>query len=299
MSFNDKAQLDTSQVTSGGGRGRSVAVGGGVGGTLVVIVLTLIFGGNILGDGSSAFDPSNVIQSGQGVSGPDLTQCKTGADANREADCRIVGTVNSVQDYWADAMPASLNRQYTQAKTVIYSGSAQSACGTASNAVGPFYCPTDKHVYIDASFFDELTSRFGADSGALAQEYVVAHEYGHHVQDILGILGRAQSSATGAQSGSVRIELMADCFAGVWAQHAATTQDAGGNSLVKPLTNADVASALSAASAVGDDRIQKASSGRVNPESWTHGSSKQRQTWFLNGYRSGDSNRCDTLSGTI
>ncbi len=299
MSFNDNAQLDTSQVTSGGGRGRSVAVGGGVGGTLVAIVLALLFGGNILGDGSSAFDPADVIQSGQGASGPDLTQCKTGADANREADCRIVGTVNSVQDYWADAMPASLNRQYTQAKTVIYSGSTQSACGTASNAVGPFYCPTDKRVYIDASFFDELTTRFGADSGALAQEYVVAHEYGHHVQDILGVLGRAQSSATGAQSGSVRIELMADCFAGVWAQHAATTQDAGGNSLVKPLSNADVASALSAASAVGDDRIQKASSGRVNPESWTHGSSKQRQTWFLTGYRSGDPNRCDTLSGTI
>jgi len=204
-----------------------------------------------------------------------------------------------VQDYWADAMPASLNRQYTQAKTVIYSGSTQSACGTASNAVGPFYCPTDKRVYIDATFFDELTSRFGADSGALAQEYVVAHEYSHHVQDILGILGKAQSSATGAQSGSVRIELMADCFAGVWAQHAATTEDAGGNTLVKPLSDADVASALSAASAVGDDRIQKESSGRINPESWTHGSSKQRQTWFLNGYRSGDPNRCDTLSETI
>lgn len=299
MSFNDNAQLDTSQVTSGGGRGRTVAVGGGIGGTLVVIVLTLIFGGNVLGDGSSAFDPSEIIQSGQSASGPDVTQCKTGADANREDVCRVVGTVNSVQDYWTDAMPASLNSQYTQAKTVIYSGSTQSACGTASNAVGPFYCPTDKRVYIDASFFDELTSRFGAASGALAQEYVVAHEYGHDVQDILGILGKAQSSATGAQSGSVRIELMADCFAGVWAQHAATTEDAGGNTLVKPLSNADVASALSAASAVGDDRIQKESSGRVNPESWTHGSSKQRQTWFLNGYRSGDPNRCDTLSGTI
>jgi len=299
VSFNDNAQLDTSQVTSGGGRGRTVAVGGGIGGTLVVIVLTLIFGGNVPGDGSSAFDPSEIIQSGQSASGPDVTQCKTGADANREDVCRVVGAVNSVQDYWTDAMPASLNSQYTQAKTVIYSGSTQSACGTASNAVGPFYCPTDKRVYIDASFFDELTSRFGADSGALAQEYVVAHEYGHHVQDILGILGKAQSSATGAQSGSVRIELMADCFAGVWAQHAATTEDAGGNTLVKPLSNADVASALSAASAVGDDRIQKESSGRVNPESWTHGSSKQRQTWFLNGYRSGDPNRCDTLSGTI
>jgi predicted metalloprotease len=299
VSFNDNAQLDTSQVTSGGGRGRTVAVGGGVGGTIVVIVLTLLFGGNVLGNGSSAFDPTDIIQSGQGGSGPDLTQCKTGADANREADCRVVGTVNSVQDYWADAMPASLGRQYTQAKTVIYTGSTQSACGTASNAVGPFYCPTDKRVYIDSSFFDELTNRFGADSGALAQEYVVAHEYGHHVQDILGILGKAQSSATGAQSGSVRIELMADCFAGVWAKHAATTDDAGGTALLEPLTDKDVASALSAASAVGDDRIQQASSGRVNPESWTHGSSKQRQTWFLNGYDTGDPNRCDTLSGTI
>jgi len=299
VSFNDNAQLDTSQVTSGGGRGRGIAVGSGVGGTIVVVLLTLLFGGNVLGGGSSAFDPSDVLQSGQEVNGPDLTQCKTGADANREADCRIVGTVNSVQDYWAAAMPTAFNRQYTQVKTVIYSGSTQSACGTASNAVGPFYCPTDKRVYIDASFFDELTTRFGADSGALAQEYVVAHEYGHHVQDVLGVLGNAQSSPSGAQSGSVRIELMADCFAGVWAQHAATTDGAGGTALLKPLTDADVASALSAASAVGDDRIQKASSGRVNPESWTHGSSKQRQTWFLTGYRSGDPNKCDTLSGTI
>ncbi len=154
-------------------------------------------------------------------------------------------------------------------------------------------------MYIDASFFDELTSRYGADSGALAQEYVVAHEYGHHVQDQLGLLSRAQSGGTGADSGSVRIELMADCFAGVWAKHAASTEDADGDTLLKPLTEKDVASALSAASAVGDDRIQSAAGAKVNPESWTHGSSKQRQTWFMTGYRSGDPNRCDTLSGSI
>jgi predicted metalloprotease len=178
---------------------------------------------------------------------------------------------------------------------VLYSGRTQSACGTASNAVGPFYCPTDGKVYIDASFFDELTTRFGADDGALAQEYVVAHEYGHHVQDMFGTLAAAQSDREGATSGSVRVELQADCYAGMWARSAATTEDAQGKTYLKPLTQQDIASALSAAAAVGDDRIQSQASGRVDPESWTHGSSAQRQRWFTVGYKYGDLDRCNTL----
>ena len=208
--------------------------------------------------------------------------------------CRVVGTVNSVQDFWADEL-ARGGAQYEPARTTLYSGQTQSACGPASNAVGPFYCPTDKHVYIDASFFDELTTRFGADDGALAQEYVVAHEYGHHVQDLLGNLGAAQADAQGQSSGSVRVELQADCYAGMWARGAASTQDAQGHTYLKPLTRQDIASALSAASAVGDDRIQKAATGEVNPETWTHGSSAQRQRWFTVGYQYGDLDRCDTL----
>ncbi len=291
MSFNDDAQLDTSQVLSGGGGGRGgVAVGGGAG--LILLILGLVFGVDTSGITGS---PGQPVEPGQRTVG---RQCKTGADANRDAECRVIGTVNSLQDYWADALPKDAGRAYPPAKTVLYQGQTQSACGTASNQVGPFYCPTDKRVYIDASFFAELTDRFGADDGALAQEYVVAHEYGHHVQDVLGVLGAAQQDRQGADSGSVRIELMADCLAGVWANHASTTQDAGGRTFLKPLTQSDIESALSAAAAVGDDRIQKASQGRVDPESWTHGSSEQRQRWFSTGYRQGDLNACDTLNAT-
>jgi predicted metalloprotease len=233
------------------------------------------------------------VQAGGSQAG-DFSQCRTGADANRDAQCRVIGTVNSVQAYWATELPRH-GTAYSPANTVLYSGSTQSRCGTASNQVGPFYCPLDRKVYIDASFFNELTSRFGADDGALAQEYVVAHEYGHHVQDLLGVLDAAQSDPQGADSGAVRVELMADCLAGVWARHATETKDAQGDAFLAPLTRKDIASALSAASAVGDDRIQRAAQGRVTPESWTHGSSAQRQKWFTTGYQNGALDSCDTL----
>ncbi|MGH3459039.1 KPN_02809 family neutral zinc metallopeptidase [Aeromicrobium sp.] len=291
MSFEEGAGLDTSQVT-GGGRGGAI-IGGGIG-SLVLVLVGLFFGVDLSGVTGSPFDPDQVTPGGD-QSG-DFSHCKTGADANRDVECRIIGTVNSVQDYWSEALPAELNRQYRPAKTVIYSGSTQSACGTATSQTGPFYCPSDERIYIDASFFDDLTNRFGADNGALAQEYVVAHEYGHHVENVLGLLARAQDGRTGPTSGGVRIELMADCFAGVWANHASTTEDADGNTLLKPLTDRDVKSALSAAAAVGDDRIQQSSGGGVNPDTWTHGSSESRQRWFLTGYKSGSPDQCDTFS---
>ena len=293
MSFEEGAGLDTSQVT-GGGRGGAL-IGGGIG-SLIIVLIGAFFGVDLSGvtGSNNPFDPGQVAPGGE-QSG-DFSHCKTGADANRDVDCRIIGTVNSVQDYWNDALPAELNRQYRAAKTVIFSGSTQSACGPATSQTGPFYCPSDERIYIDASFFDLLTSRFGADDGALAQEYVVAHEYGHHVENVLGLLARAQDGQTGPTSGGVRIELMADCFAGVWANHASTTKDADGNTLLKPLTDRDVQSALSAAAAVGDDRIQQSSGGGVNPESWTHGSSESRQRWFLTGYKSGEPASCDTFS---
>ncbi|CAN5128592.1 neutral zinc metallopeptidase [soil metagenome] len=298
MSFNDDANLDTSQVTSGGrGKAGGVAIGGGIGGIVLVAIFTLLSGGSLTdalgGAANGQFGTSNIQEGGSEEL--DFSQCKTGADANDNDTCRIIGTVNSVQDYWTDALPADIKRQYREATTVIYSGSTQSACGAASSATGPFYCPSDERVYIDASFFDELSSKYGADGGALAQEYVVAHEYGHHVQNILGILGQAQNGS-GATGGSVRVELMADCLAGVWANHASSTQDDEGNALLEPLTRTDIKSALSAAAAVGDDRIQQASGGTVNPEGWTHGSSAQRERWFTTGYEDGNINSCDTLS---
>ena len=294
MSFNDDARLDTSQVSSGGGGGLGGGlgkIGGGVGG-IILLLVGAYFGVDLSGitDGGSGSS-----QTTPGTQSTLATKCRTGADANKDAECRVVGTVNSVQDFWADALPKQAGVQYEQAQLVDYHGRTQSACGTASNAVGPFYCPTDRKVYVDPSFFDELTTRFGADDGALAQEYVVAHEYGHHVQDLLGVHGAAQQDPQGAESGSVRIELMADCLAGVWAHGAATTQDASGHTYLQPLTTTDIQSALSAAAAVGDDHIQQQAQGGVNQDTWTHGSSAERQRWFTRGYRSGSLDQCDTL----
>ncbi|MEI2764525.1 MAG: neutral zinc metallopeptidase [Dermatophilaceae bacterium] len=313
MSFNENVQLDTSQVEARGGSGGlgggggfpgGLQVGGGIGG-LILLILTLLFGGNLIGgsntqvpDGTttgrgSSLDPGQVSAGGQQGAAA-IAQCRTGADANRDDACLVVATVNSVQAYWAQTLP-QYGVQYSPAPTVLYDGATQSACGTASNQVGPFYCPLDRKVYIDASFFQELTTRFGADGGQLAKEYVVAHEYGHHVQDILNLLGRAQQDPQGAQSGAVRIELMADCLAGTWVKHATETKDANGVAYLKPITQQDVTSALSAAAAVGDDRIQKTMQGRVTPENWTHGSSAARQRWFTSGYTSGDINQCNTF----
>lgn len=308
MTFNDNAQLDTSQVESGGSGGGGVAPGGiavgGIGGLILMIIMVLLNGlggagggtGGQTGGGAGPWDmgTSNVAGSNSSVD-QSISQCKTGADANRDDTCRVVGTVNSVQNFWSGYLQ-EYNKQYTPAKTVLYSGATQTACGTGSAAMGPFYCPLDKKVYIDVSFFKELSSKYGADGGNLAQMYVVAHEYGHHVQNLLGILGRAQQDPQGPNSAAVRTELQADCFGGLWVHHATTTKDASGNTLLKPLTESDIRSALSAAAAVGDDRIQEKAQGRVTPENWTHGSAAARQKWFMVGYESGDIRQCDTFA---
>jgi predicted metalloprotease len=283
MRFRRNAGLDTSQIEdrrgAGGGRmgmpGIPVAVGGGGLGLVVLVAFVIL---QAIGGGatSSTYTPSDLAAS-----------CRTGADANAREDCRIVGEVNSVQSYWAKALP-----DYAPAKTVFFTGSTDTGCGAATSDVGPFYCPVDKHVYIDLGFFDELRTRFGASGGPFAQAYVIAHEYGHHVQDIGGTLSRAQQGQ-GAQGGSVRTELQADCLAGVWANHAEQT------GFITGITKADIADALDAAAAVGDDRIQQQTQGRVNPESWTHGSSAQRDHWFTVGYQSGKRGACDTFKGGI
>jgi uncharacterized protein len=268
-----------------------MALGGGGIVTLVVLVAIVLLGGNPL-DSSGGLGPLDDL-AGQtaGTGRPPsatLEECQTGADANARQDCRILAVVNSVQAYWTKAL-----RGYEPARTRFFDGSVSTGCGTASSSVGPFYCPRDRHVYIDLGFFGQLESEFGASGGPLAEAYVIAHEYGHHVQNLTGVLQRAQSRDTGPQSDAVRVELQADCYAGVWVANAVRTR------LIEEINRRDIQDALSAAAAVGDDRIQERVQGRVTPESWTHGSSEKRQGWFARGREGGNANSCDTFSGRV
>ncbi|MDP9281067.1 MAG: neutral zinc metallopeptidase [Chloroflexota bacterium] len=282
MPFNPDAQLDPSQVEDrrgrggyGSGGGGPIMVGGGAVGIIILIAAILL-----------GVDPTGLIDTSSQppIEGAQSVQeCRTGADANKRADCRVVGFVDSVQKYWGDEFNRRGLQAYSPAATVIFTGYTEAACGTASTATGPFYCPTDQKVYLDISFFDELQSRFGAQGGPFAEGYVIAHEYGHHVQDELGLLQQSSSNKA-----SVRVELQADCLAGVWAKHAADT-----GYMTAP-TDAEIAQAIDAAASVGDDRIQQQTQGRVTPDSFTHGTSAQRQQWFKTGYTTGDMDRCDT-----
>ncbi len=296
MRFRPGAQLDPSQVEDrrglGGGSfgGGPIAIGGGGLGVVAVVIYVLF--ALLAGGSSGAYGALDGIAMppGQSPSAALGESCRTGADANTRQDCRILGDVNSVQRYWTDYFKAH-GKSYRAATTVFFTGSTPSGCGTASTDVGPFYCPVDKKVYIDLGFYQELHDRFGAQGGPFAEAYVIAHEYGHHVQDLFGDLRPGGSQ--GADSRSVRTELQADCYAGVWARNAVAT------GYIVDLTQADIDDGLDAAGAVGDDRIQQATQGQVNPETWTHGSSAERQKWFLTGYRRGEPSGCDTFSGSL
>jgi predicted metalloprotease len=287
MRFRPNARLDPSQVEDARGRSRmgggGIAAGGGLGlvGLIIYLAIQLLSNGQA-GGALGPLDGSTVATQSPGQVD---SSCQTGADANARQDCRIVGYINSIQAYWSKTL-----KNYTISKTVFFTGSTDTGCGTASTSVGPFYCPVDKKVYIDLGFLDELGTKFGASTGPLAQAYVLAHEYGHHVQDLAGLLDKIGNDRQGQNSASVKVELQADCFAGVWANHAQQT------GYLTKVTPADVKDALSAASAVGDDRIQQETQGRVNPETWTHGSSAEREHWFTTGWQTGDPNRCNTFA---
>ncbi|MEZ4661074.1 MAG: neutral zinc metallopeptidase [Caldilineaceae bacterium] len=287
MSFNKRSRLDASQVEDRRGRrtGTAVAVGGG-GLGIIVLLVGLLLGvdpSTLMGVLEQAPAPST--QSAEDITNLAET-CQTGTDANARQDCRIVGFVNSIQSFWTDEF-ARQGGQYTSAKTVLFSGSTQGACGYAAAAMGPFYCPRDQKVYLDLSFFEELQTRFGAQGGPFAEAYALAHEYGHHIQNLTGVLGQAGSGDTGPQSLAVGIELQADCLAGVWARHATET------GYLTQITKEDIVQALDAAAAVGDDHIQSQTQGYVSPESWTHGSSEQRQQALATGLQSGDMAACE------
>jgi predicted metalloprotease len=292
--FRKEARLDPSQVEDYRGRGGGGLPGGiplqlGGGGGIIVLLVVLAFvflgGGGGLGDlGSLA--GQTVGPAGQ-PSGELAQECRTGADANEREDCRIVAVINSVQTYWNRAL-----RGYEPARTRFFDAPMQTGCGVGSPATGPFYCPRDRYVYIDLGFFDQLQSQLGARGGPLAEAYILAHEYGHHVQNLTGVLESADRD-TGPQGGQVRVELQADCYAGLWVGNALDT------GFIEDLTRQDVADALDAAAAVGDDRIQERTQGRVTPESWTHGSAEQRQSWFVRGIEGTGPQSCDTFRGQV
>ena len=296
MRFRRGATLDTSQVTDVRGRRPSgLALGGGAGGlgivgVLIFLAITLLSGN---GGGLGQLGVLDDQAVGQGSTPTDIKQeCRTGEDANTRDDCRVVGVVNSVQKFWAGVFQNS-NRTYQPVDTVFFTDQVETGCGVASSAVGPFYCPTDKLVYIDLGFFGDVKDQLGVEVTPFVQAYVIAHEYGHHVQDQLGVLDAIRGDRQGPESKAVRSELQADCYAGVWAAHAVET------GLIEELTQADINSGLDAASAIGDDRIQQRTQGQVNPETWTHGSAEQRRRWFSRGYETGRPAACDTFSGSV
>jgi predicted metalloprotease len=270
--------------------GRGVAVGGaGIGG-LLILLLTMFLGGGGGGGLGDVLDqlPGAVPEAPSGQAGPGA-----GAPAPSEEAEFVEFLTEDVQAVWAEEFRRA-DREYTYARVNLFSGQVDTACGPATSAVGPFYCPADGEVYIDLDFYAELRDRFGAP-GDFAQAYVIAHEIGHHVQNLLGISEEVQreEQAAGSQEEanelSVRLELQADCLAGVWAHSVYARGD---------LEPGDVEEGLTAAAAVGDDRIQEQAGVEVDPETWTHGSAEQRQDWFTRGYESGDSSSCDTFAGS-
>ena len=306
MEFDDDS-VDVSGVqdrrgTPGGGGvrgGRGVAIGGG--GGLIAVIVALLFGTGVLGGGGGGAGLGALelggVDTGTTGSGEDTAQlaerCNQEGALDEFTDCRLIKTYQIINDTWNEELSAR-NLEYRRPPLVFFSGGVQTACGSASSQVGPFYCPGDEGIYLDLDFLDQLQSQFGAP-GEFAQAYILAHEAGHHLQTVLGIEPqvRQQQQQNPAQRNdlSVRLELQADCMAGVWSALADANE---GEGIV--LTEADVAEAMNAAAAVGDDRIQAASGAQVNPESFTHGSADQRQQWFRTGLQSGDVARCDTFA---
>ena len=305
MDFDEGDSADLSQIDDRRGRVRGGAIGVGAGGLGIIgllIALIASFAGGT-GDGTGDLGGLTDILGSLGQATASQTAPDTPVSPIAKSCANVTSTTDNatfiacaqsnVQKYWTEVF-ASAGQTYRPAKLVLFRSSTQSGCGPASAATGPFYCPPDEKVYLDLGFFDELESRFGAKGGDFAQAYVVAHEYGHHLQNLLGVENRMrdlqQRNPNKANEYSVRLELQADCFAGVWGHSAYATGKVSKN---------EVAQALDAAASVGDDRIQRATTGRVNPESFTHGTSAQRQKWFSTGFDSGDIDRCDTFNNAI
>jgi hypothetical protein len=302
VEINENAQVDPGQIDDqrgggfgGGGRPGGIPIPMGRGGLIGTIIALLI----AVGGGFAGF---NALGGGGGDGAPASDCSADNPDRYQQTDCRNELYVESIQNFWQKEMPQVYGKGYSMARTEFFSGQTDTGCGAADSGVGPFYCPADDRVYIDLSFYDQLATDLGAP-GAFAQPYVLAHEYGHHVQDLLGTEGavdRARQRDPGnANRLSVMLELQADCYAGVWAKHAKETTDTHGTPIFKSITQQDIQQAVQAAGAVGDDAIQTKMGGGVDESAFTHGSSAQREQWLTTGYSSGDPKSCDTFGGAL
>ncbi|MFY9190698.1 MAG: neutral zinc metallopeptidase [Lawsonella sp.] len=295
MTFQSGGSLSGGRVSAGGGR-RGMAVGGGVG-TLLIALLAIFLG----------VDPQGIIPATQGGSDSSYTsqaaqelqeridacEAQGSEAANRDPVCRIVATTISLDAVWSDQLPKQINTQYRRPNTKIFKDAIDTGCGHATAEVGPFYCSADNTAYFDLSFFRTLENSFQGSSAPSAQMYVVAHEYGHHVQNVLGWLTMGRSNATGPQSKSVQLELEADCFAGLWFHWATSNEyDSRKTPMLESLTAQELKAIQQTAQAIGDDHIQEISNLRVDSSKWTHGSSEQRLKAFMLGYEYGSVNRC-------
>ena len=283
MTFQGDGSFGGGRVKTGGGRGKAVAGGGGVVGLIVVLVFV--------------FSNGQIDLTGGGGGEPAAAEGTLGAcsveQANTDRACRLSATAYALDTYWESVVPDD----FAKPEVDSFTNAVSTGCGDATSASGPFYCPPDATIYLDVSFYDRLESQFGGEDGPLAEEYVTAHEYGHHIQNITGVMDQADRGGTGAKSDSVRVELQADCYAGMWVGDATETiNPVTKEPYLARITAEQLKNALGAAAAVGDDHIQEQSGSGVNPDSWTHGSSEQRQRWFTTGYEKGSLKACDTFA---
>jgi len=296
MTFNSNfnrgggGRVNTSSGGGGGIGGMPIAVGGGGIGTLIIVALMYFLGGGLGGGSDQPANPQSSGHMGSG-GGYNLDHCNSPNAANEYDDCRVEATMYSVDAVWQKILPEQAGIDYTQPGMTLFKNNVTTGCGQASSSTGPFYCPRDTTAYLDVSFFEEL-GKLGGSDGPLAQEYAVAHEMGHHIQNLEGTLGMSDYNHPGEDSAAVAIELQADCYAGIWAKHASEGPDA----MLDPISQEQLSQALQTARSIGDDNIQKRSGGQVNPDAWTHGSSEQREQSFSAGYTSGTMSSCDFLN---
>ena len=270
------------------------AAGGGIGGLIIIILFVVLT--QCVGGGTGGLPiPDDSLDSSRLGDAERYANCKTGEDANNDVDCARVAVENSLYDYW----DATLGGDFRPEEGLVtFSGSVDTGCGAATSDVGPFYCPPDQTIYLDTTFFEDvLQQQLDGPAGDFVEPYVLAHEYGHHIQNLLGTMGKVKTQQ-GPTSDAVRLELQADCYAGMWAGQATATDDGNGEALITDLSQDDIAQAVAAAKSVGDDRIQDKTTGRVNPKEWTHGSAEQRVRWFMTGYEQNSLDACDTFSAS-